>query len=127
MKDILDNLGRTIRSIFEEDRPSWDPDFKDAWQELNSFLDGEDISAKKPPRTPGPQSPSSTLIKDYRNLELEAGASLTEVKKAYKRLLSLYHPDRHADDPEKQRLATEITSRLNGSYQRIVDHLADHP
>ena len=130
MRDILDQFGRTIRSIFEDDRHSWDGDMQDAWQELNSFLDQEDAYRQHNDQTYKqnqyrPQSqPQTDLSKDYKNLELKPGSTTPEVKKAYKRLLSLYHPDRHAGDPGKQRLATEITSRLNDSYKRIMDQRA---
>ena len=139
MSDLFEHLGRTIRSIFEDDKHSWDPDMKDAWQELNSFLDEESAfdeelggdSERRRRNNPGSdytggataQQSSPSLTKDFRNLELPVTATIEEVKKSYKRLLALYHPDRHTADPEKQRLATEITSRLNLSYDRICQYL----
>ena len=30
-----------------------------------------------------------------------------------------YHPDRYADDPERQRVATQISAKLNASFNRI--------
>lgn len=131
MKDIFDRLERTIRSIFVDDKHSWDPDLQDAWQELNQYLDKEsqfnaEFDGKKREESRQQdryQARSGSLAKDYKNLELSPGASFEEVKKSYKRLLALYHPDRHSSDPEKQRLATEISARLNQSYDRLRERL----
>jgi curved DNA-binding protein CbpA len=30
-----------------------------------------------------------------------------------------YHPDKHAGDPEKQKIALEITKKVNESFERI--------
>lgn len=63
------------------------------------------------------------LAQDYRNIEAEIGSGPEEVKKAYKRVLMKYHPDRFAQDPAKQATATQITARLNESYSRIMEYL----
>jgi curved DNA-binding protein CbpA len=146
LRDVFENLGRTIRSMLDQDRSEWDPDMKDAWSEINSYLnefgefDQGQQSAGDNSRSGTYQSQSNyygsrdqtnrqgsfnsqTLAKDYANLELAPGATAEQVKSAYKAMLRIYHPDRHAGDQEKQRIATEITSRLNRSYQRIMDHL----
>jgi curved DNA-binding protein CbpA len=34
-------------------------------------------------------------------------------------LMLKYHPDRHAGDPQKQRLALEIAKKINQSFERI--------
>lgn len=65
---------------------------------------------------PGPEE---TLRGDFAALEVHFGADLAKVRSSYKGLLLKYHPDRFADDPEKQRLANEVTQRLNASYGRI--------
>jgi len=56
----------------------------------------------------------------YRTLELEPGADLVAVRKAYRRLLKIYHPDRHANDPEKYRAATEVTRKLTEAYDGLT-------
>ena len=63
------------------------------------------------------------LRQDYANLGAPFGSSLEQVKKAYKDLLRQYHPDKFASDPEKLKFATEITQRMNMSYQRIRERL----
>ena len=66
------------------------------------------------------------LRKDYANLEVPFSAPLEEVRASYRRLIRRYHPDRFSADPEKLKLATEISTRLNESLQRIVQHDRDH-
>ncbi len=57
--------------------------------------------------------PPAPSVQYYANLELEPGAEFAEIKAAYRRLLLLYHPDRHAHDPEQAHTAEEITKGLN--------------
>jgi DnaJ-class molecular chaperone len=63
------------------------------------------------------------LARDYANLELKPGAAEEDVRKSYKRLLIKYHPDKFAGSPEKQAIATEVTTKLNESYKRIIEIL----
>jgi len=59
----------------------------------------------------------------YANLELNPGASAEDVKRAYRSLMRRYHPDKHADDPEKYRAATELARSLTEAYQALLTHL----
>jgi DnaJ-domain-containing protein 1 len=70
---------------------------------------------------------SEQLRQDYANLEVPFAASLEQVQSAYRRLLRHYHPDRFVRDAEKQQLATEITKRLNESFQNIRRHHRENP
>lgn len=63
------------------------------------------------------------LVRDYHNLEIKPGAPAAEVRAAYKKMIKQYHPDRFADDPAKQETATQISAKLNQSYDRIMKHL----
>ena len=80
----------------------------------------EDSESEEPDRDPftGSQIPDR-LRRDFRNLEVPVGAKMTDVRSAYKRLMTEFHPDRHADDPERLRTATEVAKKLNHSFQRI--------
>jgi len=49
----------------------------------------------------------------YANLELAPGASYSEIKTAYRKLLSKYHPDKHHQNPEQTETAAEISKGLN--------------
>jgi DnaJ-domain-containing protein 1 len=130
-------------------RSSGDPDVDAAMDELNDFLSGEKPARPEfheEPRRPepnrgttgnaggtrgqgGPGSASQgfaqrggipeELRQDYQNLNVPFGSPFDKVRAAYKKLLMQYHPDRNADNPEKLRIATEITQKINISYQRI--------
>lgn len=100
-----------------------DPDLREAWEELDDYMRGgsgerasraEDRSSRRP-RPPVDES----LRQDYANLEVPFGADIDAVRKSYKSLMLRYHPDKHAGDPEKQRIALEITKKINESFERI--------
>ena len=63
------------------------------------------------------------LLQFYANLELAPGASLEDVKRAYRELIKRYHPDRHASDPERARIATELVQSLTKAYEALTKHL----
>ncbi len=131
---VFDKLEDFIRTIVDEadrtrhrDSAAADPDYTDAWQELDEYMnfgggrstygpyrDGSGRSRTRPQRTP------EDLRAHFRNLEVEFGASLEQVQAAYKRLIRKYHPDRFGSSPEKQRTATEIIKRINYSYHQII-------
>ena len=55
----------------------------------------------------------------YANLEIPYGSDLEMVRRAWKRQLKKYHPDLHAENPEKRQLANELTVELTRAYQEI--------
>ena len=71
--------------------------------------------AAPPPRQP----PEESLRQDYANLEVPFGADIDTVRRSYKSLMMKYHPDKHAGDVEKQKIALEITKKVNESFERI--------
>lgn len=108
----------------------YDPDLQDAWEELDAFLNegksggdeerryerGRDnYRSREKPET-------DNLKKDYANLEVPFGSSFLEVKKSYKKLLRKYHPDKFANNPNKLKIATEITKKINESFARIREY-----
>jgi DnaJ-domain-containing protein 1 len=121
-----------------------DPDVARAWEELNEDLGREASSGT---RSAGARSggtgtrsrgtggssrradggrtehPLESLRQDYANLEVPFGSDIATVRRAYKRLVLRYHPDRHAGQPEKLRVATEITKRINESFERLRAYL----
>lgn len=135
MSEMFNRLGRLARSVISDFTREPDADFQEAWSELDGFLGTENHSFPGD----GSQGRSSSdsagwqedlrrkqaegLARDYANLELKPGAPVDDVRKSYKRLLIKYHPDKFADSPEKQAIATEVTTKLNESYKRIVEIL----
>ncbi len=68
--------------------------------------------------------PSQAMIQRYyANLELPIGASLSEVKAAYRRLMRRYHPDLHQEDAKKAEVATKLAQELRVAYEALVAHL----
>jgi DnaJ-domain-containing protein 1 len=59
------------------------------------------------------------LAKLYAQLECPYGADLVTVRKHYRQLMRKYHPDLHGANPEKQRLATELSQKLTTAYNEL--------
>ncbi len=86
------------------------------------------------PRSPSPStgddpSPSRSgdasqapgeLAGYYANLEIPCGSDLETVRAAWKGMMRKYHPDLHGADPEKRRLAGELTANLTRAYQELA-------
>lgn len=49
----------------------------------------------------------------YQTLELNPDASLEEIKKSYRRLVKICHPDKHPNDPSAVNKFTKITNAYN--------------
>ncbi len=126
MSDIFNRLGRLARSVINDFNSDVDGDYKDAWAELDDFLGTEahDFNAQQSNRQHGRAAGNSgkaNLSRDYANLELTPAAPTADIKRQYKKLLVKYHPDKFADNVEKQKIATELSTRLNESYDRIME------
>src|SRR5258708_3192135 len=57
----------------------------------------------------------------YRVLDLEVGARGDGVRDARKILVKVWHPDRHANDPETQRRAETKLRAINNAFERVRD------
>jgi len=55
----------------------------------------------------------------YRTLEIPTGSDLGTVRKAYRKLVAKYHPDRFANDPEKYAAATEFVRKITDAYDGL--------
>jgi hypothetical protein len=104
---------------------SVDPDLRDAEQELDDFLKGGAGGTNRAGGAEGRRSSrpaqriDESLRPDYANLEVPFGADIETVRRSYKSLMLKYHPDKHSGSPEEQRVALEITKKLNESFERI--------
>ncbi len=100
-----------------------DPDLRDAWEELDEYMRGGTggHSGRAGGRQWGPphRPADESLRQDYANLEVPFGADIETVRKSYRSLILRYHPDKHAGDAEKHRVALEITKKINESFERI--------
>ena len=59
------------------------------------------------------------LARYYANLEVPYGADLRTVRRAWRRLLRKYHPDLHAGDADRRRVANQLTAELNRAYREL--------
>ncbi|MSR82564.1 MAG: hypothetical protein EXS58_06505 [Candidatus Latescibacteria bacterium] len=75
--------------------------------------------AERPRQAPAPAI-DPQLAQYYANLEIPYGTDLETAHRAWKRLLKKCHPDLHANDPEKRRVADELSARLTQAFQEIA-------
>lgn len=104
--------GRRARQVRDAAEDAWDRAFEAA-------------QAKAQGNAPPPRrhNTEAERLRWYRTLELEPGATLEEVRKSYRRLLKQYHPDKFAKDPEKYKVATEVTRNITIAYEGITELL----
>jgi len=75
----------------------------------------------------GLQHMRKKIEEDYRELDLEPGASLEEVRRSYRELALFWHPDRFQDRPSHLHKAHQKMTRINLAYERIRKVLARGP
>src|SRR5689334_6408314 len=60
----------------------------------------------------------------YRILEVQPGAGWEEVKRSYRELVRVWHPDRFVHDPPLQHKAQEKLKQINLAFQRLKERLS---
>jgi DnaJ-class molecular chaperone len=134
---ILDRLGNVLRSYLSGEDGAASPrregrggaapgdrDYDEAYAELDDFLNGKEGSSgsngegrKKKEEAAGAVPPE--LRGDFEALGVPFGAGEAACKEAYKKLLKIHHPDRHAGHAENMRKATERSAGINAAWDRI--------
>ena len=61
-----------------------------------------------------------TLRNSYKILEVGYGASVEEVKRGYKDLVRVWHPDRFTEDPRLRKKAEEKMKEINRAYAELM-------
>jgi hypothetical protein len=92
---------------------------RDAAEEMweRAFEASQRAAGNNPSRA---RTSEAERLRWYRTLELEPGASHEEIRRSYRRLLKQYHPDRFAKDPEKYKVATEVTRNITVAYDGLT-------
>lgn len=74
---------------------------------------------------PEPASPpvDPKIAGYYANLEVEVGADLEAVTRAWKKLVREFHPDRFAGHPAREAEATRLVQQLNDAYRELSAYL----
>jgi DnaJ-domain-containing protein 1 len=134
---VFDRRGDVIRSYLKDTgsghsvassagRRYTDPDLDAAYEELDDFLAEKRSQADDPSAdryqaaaADSPTPPPENLRRDFDELGLPFGAPADECKAAYKKLLKLHHPDRHAGHAGNMKKATDKSARINAAYDRI--------
>jgi DnaJ-domain-containing protein 1 len=131
LRDLLGDGSSAARTKSTGSQGYQDPDLREATEELDDYLRGgtgerRQAGGRQGDRQGGRQESrgsrppaDESLRADYANLEVPFGADIETVRNSYKTLMLRYHPDKHAGDPEKQRIALEITKKVNQSFERI--------
>jgi hypothetical protein len=137
LKSYLADGNETARPFHKSHRAGQgDPDYDEAYEELNEFLRGEkpenkgkntweEKTGKKSEEKQRSKKVPPSLVKDFEELGLEADASAEECKEAYKKLLKKHHPDKHHGHPGNLKKATEKTAKINAAYDRIEKWFRD--
>jgi TPR repeat protein len=67
---------------------------------------------------------TNNLQELYRTLDLEPGATLADLKRCYRELVKVWHPDRFAHDPALERKAQEKLKQINFAFELLQTHFA---
>ena len=110
--DILQRLYRIARSQVANDE-YLDPPLAGA--QYARPADSDPVS-ERPPQ-------DAELARCYANLEIPYGSDIETARRSWKRLLKKYHPDLHAGDPHKRRVADQLTAELTLAYRHIENSL----
>ena len=73
-------------------------------------------------RAPRTSRNEAQLLEWYRVLDLQLGADMAQIKTSYRQMMRKYHPDMHANNPQKQKAATELSMRVTTAYNGLVSH-----
>ena len=66
----------------------------------------------------------NVIYRYYKSLDLEPEASREEVKKAYRDLIKVWHPDRFQDNQRLQKKANDKLVEINEAYEKITLHIS---
>lgn len=133
----VDSLPKYFRLKTGAELPElWDPSDPAAWTERGTRKKQESLSragtdwddAGAYPTTPPGAKPSETdnpriaRIKSLALLGLEEGATMDEVKQAYRRISRVHHPDHYAQlGSEAMSEATQAFQRIKAAYDFLMD------
>lgn len=101
---------------FVQEMEEWSLQDVEMYLYSNGFLRPKKATARRvrPPR--------AVLRAHYQLLGLEEGANASEIRKAYRRLALIYHPDKNPEDPDA---AAETFRRLAEAYEVLAANLTE--
>jgi len=137
ISSYLNDFGEQTSSRLKS---SGDPDLDAAYDELDDFLndkntrrtkgraedsnaytwhDRQQSSGASGSRSAAGKLPPEELRADFEILGVPFGADNDTCKTAYKKLLKIHHPDRHAGHEGNLKKATERSAKINAAWDRI--------
>ena len=131
---VFDSLGTIINGYFNDFsnetarrlKSSGDPDLDAAYEELDDYLNHKERPPEKETKQYswaskpwGIKLPPEELRPDFDLLGVPFGADSEACKTAYKKLLKIHHPDRHAGHEGNYKKATEKSAKINAAWDRI--------
>ncbi|PWJ43952.1 J domain-containing protein [Sediminitomix flava] len=127
LSDRLTSEDSSLKDWFEKAGLSWE----ESQTDYQKYADEYDKYYKSSSSSSSQQqsqyqqyntSSSSASSKDreyYAALEIPYGSSFAVVKKAYKKMIRVYHPDLYHNQPEKQDIAQKVTRKINEAYNHF--------
>ena len=119
---LIRRLWRVVRAELGTDDAAWADAGTPAWEPAQR--DGAEPSRRPPEAAASGQPRDPRLAGLYANLEVPYGSDLNLVRQSWRRLVKKYHPDRHGSDPERRRVATELTAELTREYRELEEILS---
>lgn len=107
---VGEKAGRAARGFRDKAEEAWDKAYQQA--RTRAGVRGEPI-----------KDPAADRRAWYKTLEVQPGADLKTVRRSYRKLLLKYHPDKFASDPDKYKVATEVTRKLTEAYNGLTRYL----
>jgi DnaJ-domain-containing protein 1 len=83
---------------------------------------GHGGGARSTSRAGGKQALPADVARAYSRLEMAQNSSTDDAKKAWRKLMRKYHPDRHQRDDRKREVATKLAAALTESYEIIKEY-----
>jgi len=88
---------------------------------------GGGAKPQPPPSSPAPPSSAGSAINEYyRALDLQPGASIEQIRAAYKELVKVWHPDRFGKDEKLRERATQKLQQINAAYDKLCQAYDTH-
>ncbi|HEY5091312.1 MAG TPA: J domain-containing protein [Polyangia bacterium] len=120
--DELRDYGGDVSSLSDAELAAEIERRRQAREEVEQAIHGR----RGPPPRSAPRRTAAgdeAIRKAYAALEIRPGSDFETVRSSYRRLMRKYHPDLHAETPEQQRAATDLTQRLTEAYKTLERHL----
>lgn len=88
---------------------------------LRAYLPGFELDGDEapPPRREPERETDPELARCYAELGVPYEADFRLVRRAWRRLVREHHPDVQGEDPERQRIGTELVQRVNDAFGEI--------